>query len=301
MLWILVGAVLAVGFVARGADGRPPPDLRPPGAGGRDGHAPGPLLAPRAPLVRLLRPPPDRAADVARDGRPAGRPLLPRLRPDLLLPERDHRDLGDRGAARLQLEARADRAGDHARARGRRLPLQPRHASDPARGAAEARRRGHGGRGEHRRRPRRQVVRAGAAGVGQVPRALRGRLRADREGEPAARALRAVHLLDAAARPGRRAARRRAHGDERRADRRRLRRLQPLPRHAGGAAALARDVDRPGPARDRLGRADLPGDGRARGDRRAARAPSSCRRATATCASRTCASSTSRDGRCSTA
>ena len=89
--------------------------------------------------------------------------------------------------------------------------------------------------------------------------------------EPAARALRAVHLLDAAARAGRGAARGRADGDERRADRRRLRRLQPLPRHARGAAALARDVDRPGPARDRLGRADLPGDGRAGGDRRAAR------------------------------
>ena len=69
---------------------------------------------------------------------------------------------------------------------------------------------------------------------------------------------------------GARAARRRAHGDERRAHRRRLRRLQPLPRHAGGAAAVARDVDRPGAARDRLGRADLPGDGRARRDRRAA-------------------------------
>ena len=77
-----------------------------------------------------------------------------------------------------------------------------------------------------------------------------------------------LHLLAAAARAGRRAARRRAHGDERRAHRRRLRRLQPLPRHAGDAAALARDVDRPGAARDRLGRADLPGDGRARGDRR---------------------------------
>ena len=63
----------------------------------------------------------------------------------------------------------------------------------------------------------------------------------------------------------------RTDGDERRAERRRLRRLQPLPRHAGGAAALARHVDRPGPARDGVGRADLPGDGRAGRDRRAAR------------------------------
>ena len=45
-------------------------------------------------------------------------------------------------------------------------------------------------------------------------------------------------------------------------------------------------MDRPGAARDRLGRADLPGDGRARGDRRARRTRSSCRRARATSASR---------------
>ncbi len=52
-------------------------------------------------------------------------------------------------------------------------------APDPARRPAEDGRRRHGRRGEHRRRPRRQVVRAGAAGVGQVPRSLRGRLPAD--------------------------------------------------------------------------------------------------------------------------
>ena len=41
--------------------------------------------------------------------------------------------------------------------------------------------------------------------------------------------------------------------------------VQPLPGDARGAAALARHVDRPGAARDRVGRADLPGDRRARG------------------------------------
>ena len=48
-------------------------------------------------------------------------------------------------------------------------------------------------------------------------------------------------------------------------------RLQPAAGDADRAAAQPRDVDRPGAARDRLGRADLRGDGRARGRRRPAR------------------------------
>ena len=126
----------------------------------------GAVRAPAAALVRLLRPPPDRPADVARDRRPAVGALLPRLRPDLLLPARPHDRLGDGRALRRRVAARADRARDHAGDRRRRLPLQPRLAPGAARGAAEARRRRDGRRGVDRRRPRRQGVRAGGAPPG---------------------------------------------------------------------------------------------------------------------------------------
>src|SRR5207244_13653302 len=74
-------------FPPRGPDVRPAADLRQAGPRGRDGLAPGPLRAPRPPLVRLLRSAPDRPAHVPRDGRPPGPAVLPRLRVDLLLPE----------------------------------------------------------------------------------------------------------------------------------------------------------------------------------------------------------------------
>ena len=61
-----------------------------------------------------------------------------------------------------RVAAGADRARLLAAPRRARLPLQPRLPPDAARRAAEARRRRDGGRGEHRRRPRRQGVRAGA-------------------------------------------------------------------------------------------------------------------------------------------
>ena len=66
------------------------PDLRPAGARRRVRPARRALLAARPPVVRLLRPAPDRPADVARDDRPPVGPLLPRLRADLLLPARAH-------------------------------------------------------------------------------------------------------------------------------------------------------------------------------------------------------------------
>ena len=106
---------------------------------GRVGHARRALRAPAAALVRLLRPAPDRPADVARDGRPADDPLLPRLRADLLRAARDHDRLRHRRPLLLRLAAGADRARDHAAPRRRRLPLQPRLASGPPRRAAEAR------------------------------------------------------------------------------------------------------------------------------------------------------------------
>ena len=65
----------------------------------------------------------------------------------------------------------------------------PRLAPDPDRRPAAARRRHDPGRGERRRRARREGVRAGAARVGALPAALRGRLRRERRREPPARAL----------------------------------------------------------------------------------------------------------------
>ncbi len=254
-----------------GADGRPPADLGPAGARRRDGHAERPVRAPRPALVRLLRPAPDRAADVARDRRPPGRPLLPRLRPDLLLPERAHGRLRDGRPLLLRVAAGADHPGGDPAARRARLPVQPRRPPDPPRRPAEARRRRDRRPGEHRRRPRRQGVRPGAGRGGEVRRALRGGLPPDAAREPAARALRAADLLRSAPRAGGRAARRGPDGPARDPVDRRLRRVQPVPRHARDAPALARHVDRPGAAGDRLRRADLPGHGRTGGGRRPSR------------------------------
>ena len=274
------------------ADGRPPADLGPAGPRRRDGHAQRPVRAPRPALVRLLRPAPDRPADVARDGRPAGRPLLPRLRPDLLLPERPHRALGDRRPLLRPVGARADRARDRARPGRAGVPLQPHRPPDPPRRPAEARRRRDRRPGEHRRRPRRQGVRPGARRGGEVRRALGGGLPPDDRGEPAACLLRPADLVHPDARAGGRPPRRRADGRRRHPLGRRVRRVQPLPGHARHAAPLARDVDRAGAAGDRLGRAHLPGDGRAGGRRRPAGRDRAAARAAATSCSRTSPSST---------
>ncbi len=133
------------------------------------------VFAPRAAVVRVLRPQPDGPAHVARDGRPAGRAVLPRLRPDLLLPEHPHNRLGDRRPLLLPVETRADRARGDALPRRDRLPVQPHRAPDAPRRPAEARGRCDGCRGEHRRRPRRQGIRAGAGGGSEVRRAQRTR------------------------------------------------------------------------------------------------------------------------------
>ena len=273
--------------------------LGPPGARRRVRHAQPAVRAPPAPVLRLLRPPPDRPADVAGDDRPPDRPLLPRLRPDLLLPARDHARGRDRGHVRVRLAARADRARDHADPRRSGVPLQPHLAPDPARRPAEDGGRRHRRRGEHRRRPRGQVVRAGAVGAGEVRGAVAVGLPPERPGEPAARVLRAADLVHPAARAGSGAPGRRLPGHPRADGDRRLHRLQPAPRDARHAAADARHVDRAGAARDRLRRAHLPGDGRAGGGQGRARTRSTSRPATASSASRTSPSPTSRDGRCS--
>ena len=82
------------------------------------------------------------------------------------------------------------------------------HPTAPRR-PAEARRRVDGRAGEHRRRPRREGVRPGAGRGGEVQEALRGRLRPDDQGEPAASLLRAADLVRAHGRAVGRAALRR--------------------------------------------------------------------------------------------
>src|SRR6185437_16121986 len=85
---------------------------RPALARGRVRPAKRDVPAPAAAVLRVLRPPPDRPADVAGDGRPAVGAVLPRLRPDLLLPEPDH-GRGGRGRAggdRLAIGAEIGRA-----------------------------------------------------------------------------------------------------------------------------------------------------------------------------------------------
>ena len=141
---------------------------------------------PAAAVVRVLRPPPDRPADVPRDRRPAGGAVLPRLRPDLLHPARA--DGGDRADRALAAERRADADRDRHRAGadGDGLPLladQPPHAQG---GAAAGRRRDHPGRGERGRRAGGQGVRPGAARDHPLPRRLRADLPAGHQGRPAA-------------------------------------------------------------------------------------------------------------------
>ena len=110
--------------------------------------------------------------------------------------------------------------------------------------------------------------------------------------------------LPAAARPPAAArvrgdhARRRAARDRRAALDGRVLRVQPLPRDADLAAAHDRHVDRPVPARHRLGRAHLPAARRGRRDRRPPEPDAAARAAAASCASRASRSATTPTGRC---
>ncbi len=81
---------------------------------------------------------------------------------------------------------------------------------------------------------------------------------------PAARDLRAAALVPASARAGSGPARSRADGRERLAHGLTVLRLQPAAGNADRAAPQPRHVDRPGAAGNRVGRAHLRGDGRAR-------------------------------------
>src|SRR5215213_5086236 len=85
---LVVSVLLAVGSQAAAVaiafltgNGLAAADFGPASARGRIRHAQRALREAAAAVVRLLRPAPDRSADVARDRRSPGRPLLPRLRP----------------------------------------------------------------------------------------------------------------------------------------------------------------------------------------------------------------------------
>ena len=88
------------------------------------------VRAAAAARARLLRPPADRPADVARDRRPAGRALLPRLRPRVHPAVGAHDRARRRGDDRHQPGARADRAGAGA-VRRRRSPTATAAAPGP--------------------------------------------------------------------------------------------------------------------------------------------------------------------------
>ena len=208
--------------------------------------------------------------------------------------------VGDRRLRDL-VEARADRARDRAGAGRGRLPLQPRLASAAARRAAEDGRRRDGRRGEHRRRPRRQVVRAGAGRAGRsssgAPRRSSSRAcTANRQRAFYVPLLAFLPLLAQAAilLVGGRMV---AHGTLSLGDFVAFNlflAMLVLPLRQLGMWIGA------GAARDRLGRAHLPGDRRAGGDHATRPARASCRRARDASSSRASRSATTRRGRCCT-
>ena len=127
------------------------------------------LLAPAGARAGLLRLAPDRPAHVARHGRPAVDPVLPRLRADLHHPERAHdraRERGDDRAEAVAGGARPDPGSVRDRDRG---TLQP-HLPPSAAGGPAADRRAHRrGRGERLGGQGDQGFRARAARAGALP------------------------------------------------------------------------------------------------------------------------------------
>ena len=111
-----------------GADRLAADDRRARVAGGRVRPAQADVRPAPAPGARLLRPPADRPADVARDRRPAGGALLPRLRPRVHPAVGAHDRSRGRGDDRDQPGARPDRADPGAVRGGDLLPLRPARA-----------------------------------------------------------------------------------------------------------------------------------------------------------------------------
>ena len=213
------------------------------------------LRAPAGARARLLRPPADRPADVARDRRPAVDPLLPRLRLRVDRPERADDPLRGRGDVRPGPRARRHVARAGAVRRRRRIPLRAPLAAGHPGGPAADRRADRGGGGERLRRARGQGVRGRAAPARALPPPGAARVRPGDVLDAAERLLPAVHRLPAAARPGGDPDRRRPARDRRHADAGELHGLLHVPADADRADALARHRARLRPARDRVGRA----------------------------------------------
>ena len=140
-----------------------------------------------AALLPLLRPPPDRPADVARDRRRSGRAGVPRLRPDLLLPARVHCGQRAGGDDADERAADADRARDHAGAGLHGLPLLAGQPPGAEGGAAAGRRRHRASRGERGRRARGEGLCPGAERVRPLSRQLGADLPPGARARPACR------------------------------------------------------------------------------------------------------------------
>ena len=180
------------------------------GTHGRDDRvrpAQPPLRPPADAVVLVLRPQPDRAADEPRDGRPQRRAGVPVLRPAVPLAAHHHGARRDGPAGGHRSPAGARRARDHPAARRRRDALLPRLAPRADGRAAAPRGRHDAGRGERGRRARGQGVRPGGPRDRALPRALRARLRRERQGHAPAGRVPAAPGVPADAGGGRRALR----------------------------------------------------------------------------------------------
>ena len=135
------------------------------------------VLAATGARARVLRPPADRAADVARHRRPAVGPLLPRLRPHLHRPvDPDDRARGDRDV-RASAGAGGAVAGAGPVRGADRVALRAPFATRASGGAAADRRADRGRGGERLRRPRGQGVRPGGPPARALPALGRARVR----------------------------------------------------------------------------------------------------------------------------
>ena len=275
IMWAI--AIGAAGVLRLGLSVGAATDRRPRLAGRRVRPAQHALRAVSAPRARLLRPPADRAADVAGHRRPPVGALLPRLRPDLHRPVDPH-DRARRGGD-VRPPARSGRAGAGARAvrRADREPLRQALAARAPGGSAADRRADRRRRGERLGRAGDQGVRAGGAPARAVPPFGSARVRpaAVRDQDPGP--IHAADQLPAQPRAGADPADRRPRRDPRVTEHRRLHRLLRVPADADLADADARLHAERGPAGDRLGRPHLPGARSRSPDHRAGRCPAAAR------------------------
>ena len=256
-LWPLAAAIVGAGVLRARVQRRQAPRRRAHLARRRVRPAQPDVRAPPVARARVLRLAADGPADVALDGRPAGRSLLPGLRARVHPPVRA--DDPDRGSRDARGEPAPGRGGAGPRAVRRRdrhalRPLEP--AGQP--GGAAADRGAHGrGRGERLGRAGGEGLRAGGAAARALPQGGAARVRPVDGLDAAARVLQPVHRVSAAARARRAAAGRRPAGDQRIDHRRRVRRLLRVCPDADVTDADARHRPRNGPARGGVRRARL--------------------------------------------